>query len=100
MGSVIASPAWVHMMVEHWDAVVIAPSVIVIMGAIPVTFIWVPPPAVPEKQLNADFRGNVNMVCIRNFHHNRRRPFDYYRGKTDVYMYTCPCHCRDRGDHY
>jgi hypothetical protein len=99
MVSVIASPALIHMMVEPWGAVVMGPAPIVIMGAIPAAFIWTPPPAVPEEQFDVDIRGYVNFVCIRYFHQNRRS-FDYYRRKTDVYMYTCPCLCRDRGDNY
>jgi len=100
MGPVIASPAWVHMMVEPWVSVVIGPAPIVIMGAIPATFIWTPPPAVPEEQLDVDIRGHVDSVCIRYFHQIRRSSSDsdYYRRQTDVYPY--PSHCRDRGDHY
>jgi hypothetical protein len=80
MGSVIVSPAWVHMMVEPWGSVVMGPAPIVIMGAIPATFIWTPPPAVPEEQLDVDIRGDVSLVCIRYFHQIRRSSnSNYYR---------------------
>jgi len=62
MGSVIASPARVHMMVEPWDSVVMDPAPVVIMGPVPAPFIWTPPPAVPEEQFNIDIRSGVNFV--------------------------------------
>jgi len=102
IGSVIVSPALIHMIVEPWDSVVMGPAPIVIMGAIPATFIGTPPPAVPEEQIDVDIRGHVGLVCIRYFHQIRRSSSDsdYYRRQTDVYTHPYPCHCRDRGDNH
>jgi hypothetical protein len=92
---VVSPPARIHMMVKPWDPVVMGPPVIIIMRAIPVSFIGTPPPAAPEEQLYVNIRGDVYFLGIRYFHQIRRSSDDDRR-KTDVYMDTGPCHCRDR----
>jgi hypothetical protein len=49
MISVVASPTWVYIKIETRDLVIITPTPVIIMGAIPTTFPWTPPPTIPEK---------------------------------------------------
>jgi len=34
--SVIASPSWIYIIVKAWDAVIISPSTIIVIGPVPV----------------------------------------------------------------
>jgi hypothetical protein len=63
--SVVSSPARVYIEIKFWNIVVITPTPVIIARTIPTTFPQTPPPAAPEKQIDIDVRGNINIVRIR-----------------------------------
>ena len=54
-------PSRIHVKIEIWNAPVINPSSVIIMGAIPSPFPGTPPPAAPEKKVHLDIRDNINI---------------------------------------
>jgi hypothetical protein len=71
MVSVVPPPTWVYIEIEPWNMAVIDPAPVIIIGAIPSTFPWTPPPTIPEKQVHFYVRNNINIVRIRDHHHFR-----------------------------
>jgi hypothetical protein len=71
MGSVVASPAGVYVIVENWDTVVIPPIPVIIPGVIPPTVPEPPPPPIPEEQVDRDVRHDVDIVRLRDHDHFR-----------------------------
>jgi hypothetical protein len=66
MVSVVSSPTWVYIKIKTWNIVIITPTPVIIMGAIPTTFPQTPPPTIPEKQVYIYIWSNVNIVRIRH----------------------------------
>jgi len=66
MVSVVSSPTRVYIKIKTWDIFVIHPTPVIIMGAIPTTFPWTPPPTIPEKDVYTYIRNNVHIVRIRD----------------------------------
>jgi hypothetical protein len=100
MVSVVSSPTWVYIKIETRDTIIITPTPVIIMGAIPTTFPWTPPPTIPEKQVRIYIGSNVHIVRIRHHYHS------WWYGKCDgrwqrnsnVNIYTC--HRWNRNDNY
>jgi len=70
--SVVPSPTWVYIEIKTWNMPVIAPTSVIITGAIPTTFPWAPPPAIPEKQIYLNVRNNIDIARIGDHYHLRR----------------------------
>jgi hypothetical protein len=70
--SVVYSPAWIYIIIENWNSVIISPTMVIIQGTIPMASPWTPPPATPEEQVYLYTRNNVNIVCIGHHDHIRR----------------------------
>jgi hypothetical protein len=64
MVSVVRSPTWVYIKIKTWNTVVIGPTPVRIIRAIPTAFPWAPPPTTPEKQVYIYIRNNVHVVRI------------------------------------
>jgi len=65
MVSVVSSPAWVYFKIETGDLLIITPTPVIIMGAIPTTFPGTPPPTIPEKQVHIEIGSHVDIVRVR-----------------------------------
>jgi hypothetical protein len=101
MVSVVSSPTWVYIKIETWDITIITPTPVIIMGAIPTTFPWTPPPTIPEKYVYIiSIRNNVDIVRIRHHYDS------WWCGKYDGWwqrnsnMYIYPCHRWNGNDNY
>jgi hypothetical protein len=90
--SVVPSPARVNIIIKIRDGVIVSPTLIIIMRAIPTTSPWTPPPTIPEKNVYVYFGNCVYAVRIRyHYHLRRRRENDRRRKrKSDTYIYLCP----------
>jgi len=98
MVSVVSSPTWVYIKIKPWNIVIISPAPVIIMGAIPTTFPWTPPPTIPEKQVYIYIRNNVNIVRIRHHYHIRSglKYDEWWQRNMNANIY--PCHRWNRND--
>jgi hypothetical protein len=89
---VVNPPSRVYIIIELWNAPIIAPATVIVTGAIPATMPGTPPPAVPEEQVYLYPRNSIYIVCVRQDHDNRR--FREYNGwrQTDADAYAYLCH--------
>lgn len=90
---VVPSPARVYIKIKTWDIIVITPTTIIIMGAIPTTFPQTPPPTIPEKEICFNIRNSVHIVRIGDHDHFRRccEYNGWRQRKSDTYIYLCHC---------
>ena len=101
MFSVVSSPPRVHIIIKTWNAVIINPTPVIIMRAIPTPFPWTPPPAIPEKNVCFYIRNSVHIARIRQHYHLRRcRKYDgWWQRNSNSNTYIYPCHCWNRNDY-
>jgi len=64
MVSVVSSPTWVYIKIETRDPIIITPTPVIILGAIPTTFPMTPPPTIPEKHV-LSIGNRVDIVRVR-----------------------------------
>jgi hypothetical protein len=72
MASVVCSPTGVYIEIESGDVIIIGPTPVIILRAIPKTVMETPPEAIPEKQVYAYIGNNIDIVRIGNDYHIRR----------------------------
>jgi hypothetical protein len=72
---IVSSPMGIYIIIEPWNAIVIAPTMVIIVRAIPAAPVWSPPPSIPEEQVYLYVGDNVNTISIRQY--------DYFRRSTD-----------------
>jgi len=99
MGSVVASPAGVDIIIEPWDPVVISPTPVVIPGAVPPPFPGTPPPPIPEEQVDLYIRNDVHTARLRHHDHRRRCLKDDGGWQRDIHANTYGCPRWKRDDH-
>jgi hypothetical protein len=99
MISVVSSPTWVYIKIKTWNSVIISPTPVIIMRAIPTTFPWTPPPAIVEKDVFLYVGDNVD---IRLRYHDHLWWCGKYDGRWQrkSNMYIDRCHCLDWKDTY
>lgn len=93
MVSVVSSPTRVYIKIKTWDIFVIHPTTVIIMGAIPTTFPWTPPPTIPEKDVYTYIRNNVHIIRIRDHYYIWRcLKYNGWRQRnSNIYIYACDC---------
>jgi hypothetical protein len=92
MVPVMYSPVWLDVIIKAWNTIIIAPTPVIIVRAIPTTLPWPPPPTIPEEQVYLYIGNDVDTIGIGQYDHGRRcfeyddRRQRYRNSNTDIYL--------------